>query len=398
MINGKGKFIVIDGTDGSGKATQTDLIIKRLRASGYSVAKADFPQYGQKSAALVEEYLNGKYGAAETVGPYRASIFYAVDRYDASFKIREWLNQGKIVIANRYVASNMGHQGGKVKDPMARQTFFDWLYDLEYDLMEIPRPDQNIILHVDAAVAQGLVDNKDERAYIKGAKRDIHEADLNHLRHAEQVYLEIAASFPNFSLIECSPQNRILTRAQINDLLWQEIKKVLARDNIVKKLAPNFINTQEFSAMAPEPHQQPRLKLIVQRLTPQAKLPTRAYAHDAGLDLYANDYYSLFPRDRALIQTGIKIAIPSGCAGLIWDKGGIAKDGIHAIAGVVDAGYRGEVTVNLINLSEDIYHIAPGQKIAQLLIQPVAYPQIVAKPVDDSTDRNTSRFGSSGLY
>ena len=392
-----GKFIVIDGTDGSGKGTQTDLIIQRLEKNNYQAAKADFPQYGKKSAALVEEYLNGKYGSAEAVGPYRASIFYAVDRYDASFKIKKWLNQGKIVIANRYVASNMGHQGGKIDDSSVRQVFFDWLDYFEYDLMDIPRPDQTIILHVDAAVAQNLVDRKGERPYIKGAKRDIHEADLNHLRRAEQVYSEIAANFPGFTLIECSPGGRILTRGQINDLLWQEIKKILASNNTYKKLAPNFIKTMDNSGIAPEPGQS-KQKLIVQRLTPQAKLPTRAYAHDAGLDLYANDYYTLFPRDRALIQTGIKVAIPPGCAGLIWDKGGIAKDGIHTMAGVVDTGFRGEITVNLINLSEDIYNIAPGQKIAQLLIQPIVYPRIIAGPIDNNTDRDTNRFGSSGLF
>ncbi len=95
-----GRFIVIDGTDGSGKATQTGLLVDELKLAGYDVAMTDFPQYGTKSAGLIEEYLNGKYGQ---VGPQAASVFYAIDRFDASFKIREWLEQGKIVISNRYV-------------------------------------------------------------------------------------------------------------------------------------------------------------------------------------------------------------------------------------------------------------------------------------------------------
>ncbi|MBU4493296.1 MAG: thymidylate kinase, partial [Nanoarchaeota archaeon] len=107
----KGKFIVIAGTDGSGKATQIKILVKRLKDKGYEVEIADFPQYGKKSAALVEEYLNGKFGLAEEVGPYRASIFYACDRYAASFKIKEWLDEGKIVVSNRYVSANVGHQG-----------------------------------------------------------------------------------------------------------------------------------------------------------------------------------------------------------------------------------------------------------------------------------------------
>ena len=108
----KGKFIVIDGTDGSGKATQTKLLVKKLRKEKYKVKLADFPQYNKKSAGLVEEYLSGKYGTEKNVGPYVASIFYACDRYDASFKIRKWLKEGNIVISNRYVTANMGHQGG----------------------------------------------------------------------------------------------------------------------------------------------------------------------------------------------------------------------------------------------------------------------------------------------
>ena len=118
-------FIVIDGTDGSGKATQTQLLVEKLKSLGFDVEIADFPQYGQKSAGLVEEYLNGVYGSAQDVGPYRASILYAVDRYAASFKIKKWLEEGKIVVSNRYVSANMGHQAGKIKDYAERDKFLD---------------------------------------------------------------------------------------------------------------------------------------------------------------------------------------------------------------------------------------------------------------------------------
>ncbi|MEK7097993.1 MAG: thymidylate kinase, partial [Patescibacteria group bacterium] len=133
----KGKFIVIDGTDGSGKTTQLGLLAERLKNLGHLVEIADFPQYNTKSAGLVEEYLSGKYGSADEVGPYRASIFYACDRYDASFKIRKWLEEGKIVISNRYVTANMGHQGGKIDGEKERKEYFDWLYNLEYETFSI---------------------------------------------------------------------------------------------------------------------------------------------------------------------------------------------------------------------------------------------------------------------
>jgi len=221
----KGKFIVIDGTDGSGKATQTELLVKRLRKEKFKVRVFDFPQYGNKSAGLVEEYLNGKYGSAKEVGPYRASIFYACDRYDASFKIRKCIENGYIVVSNRYVTANMGHQGGKIADAKKRKEYFDWLYKLEYEIFEIPKPDLNIILHVDAAVAQKLVDTKGKREYTK-KKRDLHEKDLKHLRDAEKVYLEIAKTMKNFKLISCTEDKCIMDRSIISDLVWKEVERI----------------------------------------------------------------------------------------------------------------------------------------------------------------------------
>ncbi|HUD08914.1 MAG TPA: hypothetical protein VMQ48_02370 [Candidatus Saccharimonadales bacterium] len=223
----RGKFIVIDGTDGSGKATQTELLVKRFKKEGYKVKELDFPQYGKKSAGLVEEYLNGNYGTARDVGPYRASIFYACDRYAASFQVKTWLSEGNIVISNRYVTANMGHQGGKIKNKRERDKYFRWLYDLEYNIFSIPKPDINLILHVDAAIAQKLVDSKEKRDYIKNGKRDIHENDLKHLQDAEKVYLEIAQGFSGFQLIECTKGGFIMSKKEISDLVWNRLKNKL---------------------------------------------------------------------------------------------------------------------------------------------------------------------------
>ncbi len=220
----KGLFIMLEGTDGSGKTTQTELLMDRLKAEGHAVEQISFPQYGSKSAALVEDYLNGKFGTAEEVGPYRASIFYAVDRYAAKEQIKTWLNAGIIVIANRYVASNMGHQGGKIKDAAERQTYFDWNYNLEYTIFDIPKPDVNIILHVTPEISQQLVDKKDEREYLTDGKtRDIHEDDLNHLRDAEQAYLDIAKRFEEFSLIECVEHNAMLPPDEVHTRIWNSV-------------------------------------------------------------------------------------------------------------------------------------------------------------------------------
>jgi len=138
--------------------------------------------------------------------------------------------------------------------------------------------------------------------------------------------------------------------------------------------------------------------LKVKRLTDTAKLPTRAHAGDAGLDLYANENWLLSTASRALINTNISIAIPDGYVGLIWPRSGLAaKHGISVDAGVIDAGYRGPVKVLVTNSGDDDYAVHRGDKIAQLLIQPVSLMEPVEVDCLDETDRNAGGFGSSGL-
>jgi dTMP kinase len=225
----RGKFIVIDGTDGSGKATQTTLLVNELKLTGYPVEMVDFPQYGTKSAGLIEEYLNGKYGQ---VGPEAASIFYAIDRFDASFKVRKWLDEGKVVISNRYVTANAGHQGGKIADDLDRLKFFKWLDNLEYNIFGIPKPDLNVILHVPAKMAQLLVDKKSiiDRKYVNGKKRDLHEADINHLLNAEKVYLQIAKLFPNTKLVECVSEGELLNPEDVHNKVWELVRRIALKD------------------------------------------------------------------------------------------------------------------------------------------------------------------------
>lgn len=223
-----GIFIVIDGTDGSGKATQTKLLVKHLKKFGWRVSVADFPQYRAKSAGPVEEYLNGKYGTAKEVGPYRASMFFAVDRYAASFKIRRWLEEGRVVIGNRYVSANLGHQGSHLPSAAARRKFFSWAEHLEYNLFGIPRPDLVLVTHVPAHLAQKLVDLKGARSYIK-KKRDLLEADLAHLKRAEATYLQMARELKGYRLIECLDHGRLLSPKEVHQKIWQAVQALLRR-------------------------------------------------------------------------------------------------------------------------------------------------------------------------
>ena len=226
----KGKFIVIDGTDGSGKGTQTKKLVDRLRAEGKNVELFDFPRYGNPSAYFVEKYLRGEYGTIQDIGAYRASLFFALDRYDASFPLREKLGQGITVISNRYVSANKGHHMGQIKDPEERKVFLRWLNELEYGICGIPKPDMTVLLHVPAAIGYELVAKKDERGYLDGKKRDIHEADPEHLRAAEAAYLELPKidTQENWTVLECTEGGELLSIEKIHERLWVLLQPLIA--------------------------------------------------------------------------------------------------------------------------------------------------------------------------
>ncbi|MEY2640702.1 MAG: hypothetical protein RL150_95 [Candidatus Parcubacteria bacterium] len=211
-----GKFIVIDGTDGSGKGTQTELLVAALKAKGVPVIVTDFPQYGKPSAYFVEKYLRGEYGGADEVGAKRASLFYALDRFDVAAQMRQWLAEGNCIVSNRYVSASMGHQAGKIKDVAARDAFLEWLDELEYEICGIPRPDATIFLYVPPEVGQQLVDQKGERTYTGGKQRDIHEASINHLRDASEAYKYVADKFA-WKTVTCAPDGVMRSREDIHD-------------------------------------------------------------------------------------------------------------------------------------------------------------------------------------
>ncbi len=410
-----GKLIVIDGTDGSGKTTQLKLLKEKLENEGYSVKETDFPQYNTKSAGLVEEYLSGKYGQADEVTPYQSSIFYAVDRFDASFKIKQWLKDGYIVLSNRYVSSSLGHQGGKIDNPLERKDFFNWLYDLEYQIFNLPKPDLSLILYVDPEISQRLSIER-KREDWEGKTKDIHEDNLSHLKSAAKIFIEISQSFSGFKLITCTKNEQILPRFDINNLVYDEVKKLLNNgknnkikkeeiknswqsvgDILVKNGKLNHINVTKNDNHAIIKEEEKDI-LKIEKLDPQAKLPKKAHASDAGFDLFSLENYSIPAYGQALIKTGLKIVIPEGFAGLIWDKSGLASLGYTTMGGVIDSNYRGEIKVVFKNLSEDIVNIEAGQKIAQLLIQKIENLEIKETNIDDKTSRQESGFGSTGKF
>lgn len=235
----RGAFIVIEGTDGSGKGTQFNLLAKRLKEAGYDVATFDFPRYEEPSSFFVRQYLNGEYGSAGQVGPYTSSLFYALDRFQAAPDIRKALDKGKVVLANRYTGSSMAHQGTKFASPEERRGYFIWLDNLEFQTLRIPRPDRSIVLRVPADIAQSLVDQKEQRSYTS-LKRDIHEADLKHMERSVEVYDDLCQLFPkDFQRIDCIRSDKLLDIQTINNLIWETLQPMLPNINTANQESPS---------------------------------------------------------------------------------------------------------------------------------------------------------------
>lgn len=229
-----GIFIALEGTDGSGKATQFDLLRKHLTSQGYDIEVFDFPQYEKESSYFARQYLNGAYGTTDQVGPYTASLFFSMDRYEAAPKIRQALSEGKIVLANRFTGSNMAHQGTNFSNPEELRGYFLWLDQMEFDLFKIPRPDLSVVLRVPADIAQKLVDKKAPRSYTD-KKRDLHEADINHMRKSVDVYDHLCQLFPkDFKQIDCTRGGKLLDIKNVETLVWQTLTPYLPAKNVKK--------------------------------------------------------------------------------------------------------------------------------------------------------------------
>ncbi len=224
----KGKFIVLEGTDGSGKSTQFDLLLKKLKEKKINFKTLNFPRYNQPSSYFVQEYLRGSYGSLKEVSAYRASFFYALDRFAASFELKKWLNQGINVFSDRYVGSNLGHQGAKIMDNDKRKEFYQWIQELEYGILGLPQPNLNIFLHVPGKVAFDLINQRKDKKYLKKKKRDIHEKNVSYLIKAERIFCEVADLYPDsYFKIECYSQGEMLSKKEISEKIWQKISRIL---------------------------------------------------------------------------------------------------------------------------------------------------------------------------
>jgi dTMP kinase len=206
-----GKLIAIEGIDGSGKRTQVELLEKALSASGYAVHSTGFPQYDSWFGKLVGQFLNGDFGALEKVDPHFSALLYAGDRFEAKAKLEAGLSQGKIVLADRYVGSNLAHQTARAA-PEDRAAFVAWIEHLEYGIYDLPRETLVLYLRVPPREAQELVARKSARSYT-AVKQDLQEASLRHLEDAAAMYDQLSQR-PNWATIPCFDEVSAAMRPQ----------------------------------------------------------------------------------------------------------------------------------------------------------------------------------------
>mgnify|MGYP002078589445 CR=1 FL=1 len=214
-------FIVIDWLDGSGKWTQVKLLEENLKKLGKKVKVLDYPRYWEKSAFFVEKYLNWWYG--KNITAKQASIFYALDRFDDSFNLEEDFTSYDYVISNRYVSANMIHQTWKISSESDRNEFLEWLYDLEFNIFGIRKPDKVIFLNVTPETSQKLVLKKSDREYLKdGKKMDLHEEDKNHLTNAYNAAMQVVKKY-DWTKIDCEKEGEMRSIEEINNEILKHI-------------------------------------------------------------------------------------------------------------------------------------------------------------------------------
>jgi dTMP kinase len=196
----RGKLIVIEGIDGSGKRTQVDCLARALRERGVDFTQVSFPQYDGFFGKLVARFLNGEFGPLAAVNPHFSALLYAGDRLESKPSIEASLASGKTVLADRYIASNLAHQGARMPSEQ-REEFIAWLKQLEYEVYGLPAEDLVLYLRVPAAEAHRLTGERGTRNYTK-LRRDLQESDLAHLEAASAVYDTLARQ-PHWAKIEC---------------------------------------------------------------------------------------------------------------------------------------------------------------------------------------------------
>lgn len=226
----KGKIIVIEGTDCSGKETQSTLLEKKLNAMKIKCIRFEFPNYNSPTGKIVGGAYLGKPEISESffeegatnLDPHIACLYYAADRKYNIKKIEKYLDLGYICILDRYTTSNMAHQGGKIHDKEERFHMYQWIDKLEFWLLQLPKPDKTIFLHMPYEYAVMLKKNR--------LNLDAHEKSEEHLKNAEEAYVELSELY-NWEKIECVEDGKIKTIENIGNEVFEKVKNIIKEDS-----------------------------------------------------------------------------------------------------------------------------------------------------------------------
>jgi len=234
MKRRKGKLIVIDGTDGSGKGTQTKLLLDYLKKNKIKSKYIDFPRYYTSfHGKMAGRFLAGELGDLDQVNPYLASLIYALDRLTARDELVDWLEEGNVVVANRYTTSSFAFQTVRV-EKKKRKEFIKWLYQMEYKEHQLPKEDVVLFLYVPVEVSQRLLEKKAKaksRRYLKDGGKDINEANVQYQKEVLNMYLDLAKKYKHWEVIKCvNSKGEILPVERIH----QKILRVLRKRKIIE--------------------------------------------------------------------------------------------------------------------------------------------------------------------
>ncbi len=225
--NAKGKIIVIDGVDGTGKTTQTTCLIAALEKSGRTVKTLRFPVYKDNFfGKLIRECLDGKHGDFIALDPRIASALYAADRFESSTQIREWIAKGYVVVLDRYVSSNQIHQGGKCKTAKGRREFLTWLDTMEHGVFGIPRPDLIVYLSLPFAESMRLIEKRTD----EGGHKDDADSNPKYLEESRKSALSIIKERNNWKMIQCGlggKKGGLKSIEEIHSMVMGEVGKIL---------------------------------------------------------------------------------------------------------------------------------------------------------------------------
>ncbi|OGG12061.1 hypothetical protein A2Z00_04380 [Candidatus Gottesmanbacteria bacterium RBG_13_45_10] len=219
----RGKIIVLEGADGTGKATQKELLISFLTTKGIPHSSLDFPRYADSFfGALAGRMLKGDFGQSKDIPAHLATLPYACDRWLAKDELHQWLSEGKIIVINRYTASSAVYQAAKVP-PAQQHDFVNWVYRMEYDIIGLPRENITFYLHMPLEISQQLLEKKGQRTYLGDEKKDIYEKNTAMQETVIQLYSEIAKRYPHWRVIECAKDGSVRPSGEIQKDILDEL-------------------------------------------------------------------------------------------------------------------------------------------------------------------------------